>query len=306
MILESRSFNISLMDPWLTDEVKELIYQPCLDVAGVVGRRLDNRLRMRQSIDERALTEGLVEHLDVASGLSLWNKVQGLLNDKNIYVDTSVRKPAKEYENGADLGITISRNVHNRNSMSTSQHACLVQCKKVTSKGIVDDFFHEVKSSGKKQSSLLLDITPSAFYFVFTPPSLVQTYSALEPIAFLQARPDCNSPILNMGHFGYEGPLLPLNSQHEKANAVGILVVPALAVEAQFTMRRSARLEEILPNCIPFWYWFTELFLPGFVGDRSQDALSVASNGEYGFPSDDADLGANRSLNIRIGSEGIE
>ena len=55
------------MDQWLTDEIKELIFTPCLSISGMIGRKLDNRRRMGQEMDERALTELLVDSLDTSS-----------------------------------------------------------------------------------------------------------------------------------------------------------------------------------------------------------------------------------------------
>jgi hypothetical protein len=158
------------MDPWLTDEIKELLFSPCLSVSASVGRRLDNRRNMGQEIDERALTEFLVDALDTASSENVWGNIISILRDHRIYLSTTVAKSTRESATGADIGFVISRSIHRRESPSRARYAVLVQCKKVDSAGKVADFFHQVGGSGQKQSTLLLDITPNSFYFVFTPP----------------------------------------------------------------------------------------------------------------------------------------
>ena len=126
----------------------------------------------------------------------------------------------------------------------------------------------------------MLDITPNSFYFIFTPPCLVKTYDTIEPIGFASPAKGCSSRIWNAGSFGFDSsffpcPILPLR---QKSEAMGILVVPALAVEAQQNSSTRASLEDILPNSIPFWYWFGELLIPGFIGDRREYTIDAASN----------------------------
>lgn len=266
------------MDPWLTDAIKELLFRPCLDISGHVGRRLENRLRMNQSIDERALTEDLVDRFDSSSGVSSWSGVLDRLRDQQIHLNTSIKKATREHQVGADIGITIRRSIYQRDARSSSTYAVLVQCKRIDAEGSVSDFFHEVKGSGKRQSALMLDITPSSFYFIFTPPALLKTYCTVEPIAFASSAPGCSSPVWNMGCFEFDSQAFPFLSAEQKAQATGILVVPALAVQAQEARGKSAAIRDLLPNSLPFWYWFGELLIPGFIGDSSERTLSVAKN----------------------------
>jgi hypothetical protein len=53
------------MDNWLTDRIKEYFFFPCLNISYNIGNRLLNRLELNQNIDERALTEDLIDALDV-------------------------------------------------------------------------------------------------------------------------------------------------------------------------------------------------------------------------------------------------
>lgn len=124
---------------------------------------------------------------------------------------------------------------------------------KVNNKGIINDFFHEVGGSGDRQSDRMLSVTPSSFYFVYVPTDLVSTYSNLEPIAFADAGNGCTSAVWDMGSFQFDNGLIPALTNREKSRSTGILVVPALAVEAQDYDSNDLSLEEIIPNCIPFW-----------------------------------------------------
>lgn len=289
------------MDPWLTDEIKELLFSPCLLASEMIGRKLENRLRTGQEMDERALTELLIDSLDTSSSENTWGNVRGILRDHNIYLDTRVTKATQEHIVGADIGMTIARHVYNHGASSQADYGVLVQCKKIDSEGGVTDFFHEVRSSRSKQSSLMLDITPSAFYFILTPPSLLNTYCSIEPIAFAQARPGCSSAVWNSGSFGFDHKSLSFLTSREKAEAVGVLVVPALAVEAQQAKGKGAELADILPNCLPLWYWFGELLVPGFIGDRRSQVLDVARNA--GKQDTSANLpGVRYSLAINMGN----
>ena len=200
------------MDPWLTDSIKELLFQPCLQISGHIGRRLDNRIRMNETIDERALTEDFVDHFDSRSNLSAWNTVSSRLKDENIYLNTSVKKSTREYETGADIGLVIHRSIYQSDFRSNTTYAVLVQCKRIDSEGLVNDFYHKVKGSERKQSFLMLNITPNAFYFIFTPPSLVKTYCTFEPLAFAAPAQGCSSPVWNMGCFEFDSPSLPFMS----------------------------------------------------------------------------------------------
>lgn len=255
------------MDSWLTDEVKQLLSQPCLTISSVIARRLNNRIKgSKQNIDERPLTEYLVDALDTLSLENVWGGVIELLRDQNIYLKTNIRKSTKENKTGADIGLVIYRQVHQRNSQSKVQYSCLIQCKRVDVNGKIGDFSHEVGSAKKTQSCLMLDITPSSFYFVFTPSCLLDIDYSLIPTAFIDAG-ECSSPIWDMGHFGCDEIWFPLLSDSQIDSTSGVLVVPALSVEAQENKSKDAKLEDILPNCMPFWYWFSEILITGFAGD---------------------------------------
>jgi hypothetical protein len=234
---------------------------------------------MGQEIDERALTEDFVDLFDTNSRTNVWGRATRKLKDEGLYLSTSIRKSTREARTGADIGFTIERNLYKNGHHSQARYAALIQCKRIDANGVVADFYHTVASSGCKQSSLMLDITASSFYFVFTPPSLVEVLENVEPIAFAISGEGCSSPVWNMGFFECESNEdAPKLSRDQKAKAAGILVVPALAVEAQRTTGKGVQLSEVLANCLPFWYWFGELFIPGFVGDSSKRALTVASN----------------------------
>lgn len=294
------------MDPWLTDRMKEVLFTPCLEASAHIGRRLDSRRTMGQSIDERALTEDFVDFFDSSSPASTWGRVAAQLRDEGLYLNTSVRKSSRESKTGADIGLIIERSVYKSETSSRARYAALIQCKRLDSDGLVTDFYHTVASSGRKQSSLMLDITASSFYFIFTPPSLVEVLTNVEPIAFAVSSEGCSSPVWNMGYFGFESALsCPILSSTQRASATGILVVPALAVEAQNSTSKRASLREILPNCVPFWYWFGELLIPGFVGDCSKHALAVASNVADRMPEtrDHAEeFGVRYSIALGVGS----
>lgn len=160
--------------------------------------------------------------------------------------------------------------------------------------------FHEVGESKAKQSSLLLDITSSSYYFIYVPTKLINAHSSIEPMVFINSYPGCSSPIWNMGRFKYDLGLLPVFSEQQKASAAGILVVPALAVEAHQYKSKSIELEQLLPNCIPFWYWFVELLIPGFIGDRSSKTIAAASNKKYEANALNEDFGVQATLEVQI------
>jgi hypothetical protein len=267
------------MDSWLTDETKELFFQPCLKASGHIGRRLTHRLQKGEPIDERALTEDFVDLFDTSSPTNAWGLTLKELRDRNIYLNTSVRKAKKEYEIGADIGLVINRKLYGSNN-SKAKYACLIQCKKIDERGVISEFYHVVQSSGKKQSSLMLDVSSSSFYFIFVPPVMLQHYCNIEPIAFLHVAKGCSVPVWNNGSFAYDGQSISFLSQKAKEDVTGILVVPALAVEAQESDSKKANIMEILPNCLPLWYWFGELLIPGFVGDRNEKVISIALNSQ--------------------------
>ncbi|TAF03163.1 MAG: hypothetical protein EAZ77_17765 [Nostocales cyanobacterium] len=272
------------MDSWLTNEVKQLLSKPCLDISSVIAKRLNNRIQViKQNMDERALTEYLVDALDTSSLENVWGSILELLREQNIYLHTNVRKSTKENRTGADIGIIINRNIYQYPSKSEIHYGCLIQCKKVDINGEIGEFYHEVSSTKKTQSSLMLDITPSSFYFIFTPSCLLDIDYSLVPVASINAGGGCQSPIWNnTGNFEYHQVLFPFLYNHHNdqiTSSTGILVVPALAVEAQNKKGKDAKLKDILPNCMPLWYWFSELLVAGFVGDSRQDVIDTATNG---------------------------
>lgn len=266
------------MDPWLTDQVKELLFRPCLETSGHVGRRLSNRVRQGQSIDERALTEDFVDLFDSNSNSNAWGTCITELREHQVYLSTSVRKSTQEHRTGTDIGLVLRRSLHGPLGSSTATYACLIQCKKVDHQGTVTDFYHRVGPQKVKQSSLMLDVTSSSFYFLFIPPVLVQHYCTIEPLAFLRGAPDCSVPVWNLGSFAIDGPFIPFLTTKNKEDVTGILVVPALAVEAQQASGTAASLRDLLPNSLPLWYWFGQLFVPGFVGDRDDRTVKIAMN----------------------------
>jgi hypothetical protein len=71
---------------------------------------------------------------------------------------------------------------------------------------------------------------------------------------------------------------LPFLSGADKEKVSGVLVVPALAVEAQQPSGKAANLAAVLPNSVPLWYWFGQLFVPGFVGDPTEKTVNIARN----------------------------
>jgi hypothetical protein len=290
----------TFMDAWLTDEIKESLFRPCLEISGNIGRRLNNRLHMQQELDERALTEDFVDSFDTSSPSSVWGATTTELRDHQIYLNISVRKSTREHRTGADLGFTLNRATHGV-IRTSANYACLVQCKRVDQAGNVADFYHQVKSTAARQSSLMLDITPSSFYFLFVPPALVKHYCNVEPLAFLSVGQGCSVPAWNLGLFAQDSVSLPFLSGADKEKICGVLVVPALAVEAQEASGKAASLSSILPNCFPFWYWFGQLFVPGFVGDRSGDTLAVARNVATREQSD-APFGVRYAVEISVGN----
>ena len=258
---------------------------------------------MGQEMDERALTELLVDSLDTSSTENAWGNVIGLLRDQQIYLSTHVSKSRREHVTGTDIGFTIHRSIHHAETPSSATYAALVQCKRIDSDGNVADFYHEVSVSKRKQSSLMLDITASSFYFIFTPPSLVRTYCSVEPIAFCQPRPGCSSAVWNIGSFAFSHQSMPFLSIREKTESLGVLVVPSLAVEAQRNRGKSASLDRILPNCMPLWYWFGELLIPAFIGDRRDDVIRIAQSGDdRRRESIQEDFSVKYSVNVSLGN----
>lgn len=123
------------MDAWLTDELKEILFRPCLSVSGYIGRRLNNRLQLEQEIDERALTEDFVDRFDASSADSAWGTVPAELRERQIYISTSVRKSTVEHRTGADIGLIIRRSLHGA-ARSSAEYACLKSARKRQPTGI--------------------------------------------------------------------------------------------------------------------------------------------------------------------------
>lgn len=286
------------MDAWLTNDLKEAMSHACIQASRSIATRLNARLQRRQSIDERALTEDLVDHMDTRTQLSVWGAALAQLRSASVSLSVGVEKSTQEHLTGADIGFVVDRHAPG----TQARYAALVQCKKVGPDGRVGDFFHQVGGKGRHQSDLLLSITPSSFYFVFPPPALVSGYLTAETIAFIVPSPEHHVPIWNMGCFGggTRPSLIPAQSLMD---AAAVMVVPALAVEAD--QRRGSRttVQEIVPNAVPFWYWFAELLVPGFIGDPRQQAVAVAVN-TAGDTDAAAGGGVNFSVQVSLGVEG--
>jgi len=259
------------MDAWLDDEIKALFAKPCMALSESVGSRLENRLRMGQPIDERALTEDFVDAMHTGSSASAWGTIVQDLQDREISVSTKVTKSTFEKENGADLGVVLHRKTRSGTTFIDTSYAALIQCKYVDSGGHVKDFFHKVKSSGRRQSSLMLDITPASFYVLYVPPSLLRTFTRIEWVTGIATSDECTSPIrtTSVSRWWNSGVV---------DNAASLLVIPALAVNAHQALGKSASIKTLLPNAMPFWYWFAELFVTGFVGDTRKSVIQVATN----------------------------
>jgi len=278
------------MASWLTDDVKQLLIQPCFAVAERIGYRLDSHIKMRQDIDERALTEDLADSFDSSSDLNTWGTSLRPLRDRQIFISTRVQKSTREFKIGVDIGIAIKRSFYGNNQVK-ADYACLSQCKKVDVNGFVSDFFHQIHSTNNYQSSLMLDITPSLFYFIYTPPSMVKLEYTLEPVVFARANLNCSSPIWNMGDFEYGGVTFPFLSESQKRLVSSILVIPALAVDTQINKDNKVDFHDLLPNCIPFWYCFAELLVPGFIGDPKSQVISIAPNVKGGLQDSSYEFG---------------
>ncbi len=269
------------MDSWLTNEIKEKFFKPCLETSSSIGSRLNDRLRRRQPIREEALTADLIDYMDINSNTNAWGTTIKDLQEDNIYVNTEVGAAKKESVYGADIGFVINRNIYTDSYRTSTTYSCLVQCKKVDQNGKIKDFFRSV--NGREQSTMMLDITPSSFYFIYVPTVFLKTYISIEPIAYLQSTDNCCSPIWNMGHKGFDSPSYPAMPTTLMQQTTGILVVPALAVEAHNNGTSTLiDLKTLLPNCIPFWYWFGVLLLPGYIGDRKKSTMGIAYGGIYG------------------------
>jgi hypothetical protein len=103
------------------------------------------------------LTEDFVDLFDSSSPASSWGRVANYLRDQGIYLHTGIRKSTREHVTGADVGLVVSRHYHRSTGSSSANYAVLIQCKRFNEAGVISDFYHEVKSSGKRQSALMLD-----------------------------------------------------------------------------------------------------------------------------------------------------
>jgi hypothetical protein len=242
---------------------------------------MDDRLRRAEDIDERALTADLIDYLDTDSATSCWGATPQLLKEQGIFLSTLVTRAKHEAKNGADIGIIIHRTILQQEYQSNARYASLVQCKKLGFDGRISDFFHETPgdkaSPGRKQSSMMLEITPSSFYMIFVAPSQLPHYSVFEPISFVGPFKGCSSPVGNMGLFEYHSHLGTLMSKSDQAATTGVLIVPALAVAAQQNKGKGISIDTLLPNCMPLWYWFGQLLVGGFIGDQRSEVIDIAS-----------------------------
>lgn len=330
------------MDPWLTSDLKWLLYGPCLSMSNHVDQRLSERTRIGKSIDERALTEDVVDMFDTYSTFKIWGDTIDRLKKREIYLNFSVQKSSQEYKTGADIGIIINRAFRGKENTSQSEYACLIQCKKIDEKGQIADFYHKVPSTGLFQSQLLLNVTCSSYYFIYTPSTMIHYYpynyfkkweyfnykyypEFYEIIDYCRRRygyypflypNSIPTPLFELYQKSWFSKLLfPLKylfakslspnlyQKQYKDRGFGILVVPAVAVEAQKTKDSNAFLEEIIPNSLPFWYWFCELLLPGFIGDRNIKTIQVAQNVKKAIQ--ELDIPFNVRYSVRIGFRNI-
>jgi hypothetical protein len=116
------------MDSWLTDEVKQLLSKPCLIISWMIAKKLNNRIKTsRQNMDERALTELLIDALDTSSSENVWGSVLSFLREQGICLQTNTRKSTKENKTGADIGLIIDRKISQNNSRSKTRYSCLIQ-----------------------------------------------------------------------------------------------------------------------------------------------------------------------------------
>jgi len=291
------------MDRWLTSPLKALLHRPCVTTASLIGARLENRIETGQEISETTLTDEFVDSFRPQSRFSMWKPVADAIRDEfRFYLNVDVNKSTIEPRTGADIGLVIRRSVY-AEVQSTAEYAVLIQCKKVDQGGGVEDFFHTVGGSGERQSALMLSITPASFYFLYVPPSLLSGYADQETMAFVIPANNCHVPIWNLGAMpseSIEGRHLTLD---EIAAGGSILVIPALAVEAQKNQSKAAKLNDILPNAFPFWYWFSEMLIPGFVGDQSRRVIEVAQNTRRrDLEREGLDFGVRYSITVGLGS----
>ena len=95
---------------------------------------------------------------------------------------------------------------------------------------------------------------------------------------------------------------MPFLTSSNKEDASGILVLPALAVDARQPRGTPAALRDVLPNCLPFWDWFGELLIPGFVGDRSGPTLAIVRDVSGADAIANLPVGVRFSLEIGMGN----
>ena len=267
------------MDSWLHDLLKTRLHRPFLSAAGHIAQRISHRRAgSGQEIDERALTESLVDMLDAGTPGNVWGPLLEELKELGLSLNTKVRKSTRESKTGADLGITLERAIFERHTSSQTTYSALFQAKRIDMSGRIEDFFHTVGPAAAKQSQLMLDITPASFYLIYADTHYLKFYSAFEPSVFLNIAKGCSSPVWNAGCFEFSGKIADFLPNDELGCASGLLVVPATAVQAVSSGGKGICIRDLLPNCLPFWYWFVELFLPGFVGDPREKVRTIAQN----------------------------
>jgi hypothetical protein len=62
------------------------------------------------------------------------------------------------------------------------------------------------------------------------------------------------------------------------------------------------QLGQILSNALPFWYWFAELFVPGFVGDYREDTIRIVQNEKHATADLGEGFGIRHTVEIRMGN----
>jgi hypothetical protein len=76
-----------------------------------------------------------------------------------------------------------------------------------------------------------------------------------------------------------------------------------MGVEAQQTSGKAEKLDQLLSNAIPFWYWFAELFVPGFVGDYRSQTIDIAQNKKGAIANLGEGFGVQHTVEVGIISE---
>ncbi|MCF7889739.1 hypothetical protein K9M78_00805 [Candidatus Bipolaricaulota bacterium] len=269
------------MDSWFDKEVRRLLANLAWNISKEIGEKYNNILALDQPIREETLTTKLIEMLHDQSNYSLWGKIKPKLKEKGINIDVTVNESKFEPKTGADIGLIIYKDIQGE---TKSTYATLIQCKKSGEKGTFREFFHKVGNSGPSQSTLLLDLTPSSFYFLFVPSKAMQ-------------------PLNQSNRYAFPGPFPRYFSEPPVyKNVGGVFVVPALSVESYLNNSKNARVSELLPNAFPFHLWFSELLLLAFVGDRNKKTVKVAKN-ELTKEETEEIKGVKYSVEVEINAE---